>query len=257
MTVTIASDLHCHGRDMPKAFNMETLPKADVLVLAGDVAIGPTKSESLARIFGYLAGKFRQFVFIPGNHDFYNSEVDPPYGKRVYPPSRLTNYMARVNEKDGDRVVDFICTTLWSPIRNEAVVKAHLNDYNFITGFTPRRCTELFWENLKWLEGRVAESRRDGHDYVIVTHHLPRRELIDPVHEGSEINEAFCVLDEEAEGRLNALRPKLWIHGHSHSFCDMTIDGTRYIRNPVGYEYQFSTGRKERTGYVHGFTVDV
>ena len=87
MTVTIASDLHCHGEDLPKAFNMETLPKADVLVLAGDIAIGPTKGGFLAKIFGVLTGKFRQFIYIPGNHDFYNSEVDPPYGKRV-PPGR-------------------------------------------------------------------------------------------------------------------------------------------------------------------------
>ena len=34
---------------------------------------------------------------------------------------------------------------------------------------------------------------------------------------------------------VHDLRPKLWIHGHTHDRCDYVIGDTRVIANPFGY----------------------
>ena len=49
------------------------------------------------------------------------------------------------------------------------------------------------------------------------------------------VNDAYCVMD----GSCDDIKPLVWIHGHSHSRCDITIDGVRYIRNPIGYRSHY------------------
>lgn len=255
MTVSILSDLHCHGDKLPKAFDVSSLTPADVLVVAGDIATFDTKKKYIAKLHEVVGDRFKNVIIINGNHDYYTTRF--LLNEDEFPgPSVDHNFVTSVEEKveDSKRIVDFICTPLWSPIKNDRTISLSLNDYNYIPGFTTQKCTQLFFENLEWLEGKVTGSRGEGHDVVIVTHHLPRHELIDPTFKGDEINEAFCVINEYAENRLAALRPTLWIHGHSHNFLDMTIDETRYIRNPIGYEYSF---RIENTGYKHDFIVNI
>ena len=255
MTASILSDLHCHGDRLPRAFDVSKLTPADVLVVAGDVATLDTKQKYIDKLKEAVGDRFKNIIVINGNHDYYTTRF--LINDNEFPgPSVNDNFVTSVEETiDGKkRIVDFICTPLWSPIKNSRTISYSLNDYNYIPGFTTSRCTQLFFENLEWLENKVMCSRGDGHSIVIVTHHLPRRELIDPQFKDDEINEAFCVINEYAENRLAALRPRFWIHGHSHNFLDMTVDNTRYIRNPVGYEYSF---RVENTGYRNDFVIDI
>jgi predicted phosphodiesterase len=255
MTVSVISDLHCHSDRLPKAFDISKLTPADVLVVAGDVATYDTRQKYTDMLKEAVADRFKNVIVINGNHDYYTTRFF--MNENEFPgPMVSDNFVTSIEETaDGkSRTVDFICTPLWSPIKDDRVISINLNDYNYIPGFTTIRSTQLFFENLEWLEREVKTSRNVKHDIVIVTHHLPRHELIDPMYEGDAINEAFCVINEHAENRLNALRPSLWLHGHSHNFLDMTIDGTRYIRNPIGYEYSFRT---EYTGYVNDFRVNV
>lgn len=62
-----------------------------------------------------------------------------------------------------------------------------------------------------------------------------------PEYKGSALN-PFFVCDVEHVIRRN--RPKLWIHGHTHTSCDYWIDHpvghvgsqtTRVVCNPFGY----------------------
>ena len=251
MRVSILSDLHCHAGKIPGVVGLDSMEPADVLVVAGDIANADTCAQFVTEITKATADKFRARVMIDGNHDYYTRNLDDD----ARSPSVDDNHVVSVKEADSDRVVDFVCSTLWSPIlEKKTAVRYSLNDYNYIPEFTIGRCTELFYENLEWLEREVASSKEAGNDVVVVTHHLPRRELIDPAYANSMLNEAFCVLDDPSEKRLAALSPLLWVHGHSHNFMDKTIDGIRYVRNPAGYDYMFS---HENTGYRRNFIVEI
>ena len=45
-------------------------------------------------------------------------------------------------------------------------------------------------------------------------------------------------------------RSALWIHGHTHTFFDYVVSGTRVVCNPRGYP-------GEPTGFVADFVVTV
>lgn len=255
LSISVVSDLHCHT-SMPRDFNPAGMKPADVLVVAGDVSVSSLYDHYVSGIREAAKDKFKSMFFIRGNHDYYCTKQD-----KAYKPSVHENVVFTVAQSEGVgddykcRYVDFVCSPMWSPItHNKQLVLCCLNDYHFIPGFSVERCTELFWENLEWMEHMVHASKSDGHDVVIVTHHLPRHELISPKFRNSDVNDAFCVMDPEAEARLIALEPKLWIHGHSHDFMDVTLDGVRYVRNPLGYERSFS---RENTGYRPDFIVEV
>jgi len=254
MTISVLSDLHCHGEEFPASFDVGTLKEADVLVVAGDIGTRDNRSMFCDKLRQETKGKFRDVILVYGNHDYYT--IDHRLND-VIKPGVYDNFVVTISdntEGKEERNVDFVCTPLWSPITNHDIIRYSLNDYNYIPDFTTHICTELFFDNLKWLEDQIELSKKNGHVPVIVTHHLPRRELISPEFVTSDINEAFCVMNNEAERRLNDLKPVLWIHGHSHNFMDKTIDGTRYVRNPYGYEYGF---RREITGYQHNFIVTI
>jgi predicted phosphodiesterase len=255
MTISVISDLHCHGGTLHRGLDVENMKPADVLVVAGDLATEDHYGYYDLLLREKLSGKFRKIIVIRGNHDYYHMGYIVK-GQKTVVPSMRDNFVESVHEQDGLRKVDFICTPMWSPISaaHEKTIMYSLNDYPYIPGFTPKKCTALFRRNMAWLERKVRESRNAGAVPVIVTHHLPRRELIARAFEGSEINEAFCVINKEAEERLASLDVPLWIHGHSHNFMDKDIGNTRYVRNPLGYCYSM---RNEATGYVKDFIVEV
>ena len=257
MKIGIISDLHLHRGYWPPrdrgdfGWTEESMKNADVLVVAGDLATASSYPTFLEHMKERLGSYSKHLIVVKGNHDYYDVEY-----KDTDEPSVEDNFVVPTFEKkDGKtRQVDFICAPLWSPIKNRDIIEASLNDYNFIPNFTADRCTDLFMQNLMWLEESVRKSRDEGHDIVIATHHLPRHELISKKHEGDYINEAFCVMNEEFESRLAALKPLAWIHGHSHEFMDVTIDGTRYVRNPFGYNKPW---HREGTNYHHEFTIEI
>ena len=57
-------------------------------------------------------------------------------------------------------------------------------------------------------------------------------QCIHPKYHGSKLNNAFAT---NLEYLLCSENVKYWIHGHTHSSIDITIDGCRIIANPKGY----------------------
>jgi predicted phosphodiesterase len=64
---------------------------------------------------------------------------------------------------------------------------------------------------------------------VVVTHFAPHPRSIAPAYFGHRANPGF-VLDLK-----NMMGPAaLWIHGHTHTYFDYNVDGTRVVCNPRG-----------------------
>jgi predicted phosphohydrolase len=85
---------------------------------------------------------------------------------------------------------------------------------------------------LDFVRKSVVESTAEK--IVVVTHHLPTRQVVAPQHLDSLINSAFATElgDFIANSRIN-----VWIYGHSHTNIDKTIGNTKIISNQLGYTF--------------------
>ena len=76
-------------------------------------------------------------------------------------------------------------------------------------------------------------------------HFAPHPRSVAPGYAGHHANPGFVLDLENLMGRA-----VLWIHGHTHTFFDYSVRGTRVVCNPRGY-------LDELTGFRPGFTVEI
>ena len=233
MTINVISDLHniVVGNDAKKdinwmGFDTSKLKKADVLVVAGDLANRQSEYPIVKKALEGLT-QFKKVICIPGNHDFWDGEYKRP-----------KNQVVKMDD------VVFLCTVLWTPLNFETgdfkedffgrlFVVGSMVDYRAIWEWDVDKNNEEYKYNHDWLEKNIAKYKKQGKKVVVVTHHSPSMKLISDSYDGDYLNRAFHVYDDSCE----KLKPDVWIHGHSHEFMKKTIGGVRYIRNPIGYRY--------------------
>jgi Icc-related predicted phosphoesterase len=80
---------------------------------------------------------------------------------------------------------------------------------------------------------------------IVISHHLPTYASVAKQFAGDSLNPAFATENFEL---IEATKPAMWIHGHTHTPCDYMLGATRVICNPKGYydeNFYFT-----RDGYV-------
>ncbi len=227
-------------------FTPEKLEPADYLIVAGDLGLDDTYQKVYDDLKRRTEGKFKDIFYIKGNHDYWwFPNKNRSYKER---PNNI-NFDHRYIEEHIDDYVILGCT-MWAPVRSRNAwnVFRSMNDYRHIPGLTgdfphdhtfweaTEKVTQIYKEESEWLRNKVRENK--DKKIIIVTHDLPRKELVEGKYSKSEVNDAYCVMD----GSCDDIKPLVWIHGHSHSYYDTVIDNVRYIRNPIGY--------REHYGYV-------
>jgi predicted phosphodiesterase len=224
MKIQIVSDLHCEFYRDGGAALLDSLDPAgtDVLVVAGDMASGTQVQQALER----LSSRFRHTVYLPGNHEFYRQdalEMEAWLRALTIPGVSILN--PGLVTIDGVR---FAGAPLWfGPLSDEQRrlgIHRMLNDFNHIRRFEP------------WVYEKHAEHRQFLSEHldaeVIVTHHLPAIECIDPMFAGLPLNHFFHAQADDLVARCGA---RLWIHGHTHSPVDVRVGKVRIVANPKGY----------------------
>jgi predicted phosphodiesterase len=233
----VLSDLHAEFA----AFAPQPLD-ADVVVLAGDTALG-TRGVGLARRwFGE-----RPVLLVAGNHEYYRHALPALTGELR---AAAAGSSVRVLENDELVLggVRFLGCTLWSDFlaagtaeraRSMAVSGRLLNDYEVVEwseggrALRPEDTLRLHEASRRWLEERLA-TRHDG-TTVVITHHAPlvRRLPQTPVERalvGAFASDLGALMGRE--------RVALWIYGHTHRAADFEVAGTRLLSNPRGYPHQ-------------------
>ena len=111
-----------------------------------------------------------------------------------------------------------------------------MNDYRLIrvAGASYRRIraadtVALHRDHRRWLEARLAEPF-DG-DTVVVTHHAPHPACLGRF-EGGSLAAAYA---SDLTDLIEAHRPALWLHGHTHVPSDLTVGATRVLNVSIGY----------------------
>jgi len=211
MILQIESDLHLEFAD----YDIE--PKGDLLILAGDIGVG-TKGIEFARDALKTSGQ--GFIYVPGNHEYYHHDIGHP---------ELNGFQKQVHEVDGLRIA--LCT-LWGVggdwYQNRSIERG-MSDFHVIRNgdhsFSPEGMQEIHKDHREWLLGLKDID-------IVVTHHAPVPECVQPRYRGNYMNTAF---HGECDDVIEKLKPMLWVHGHMHDRIDFMHNGTRIVCNPRGY----------------------
>lgn len=260
MKIQILSDLH---NEFSPFDPIQT--DADVVVLAGDIG---RKAEGVQWAAQAFPG--RHVVYVPGNHELYQGgreQLTEAMRREAKGLSCQASTMlsdadySRMHFLNNDEIiignVRFLGSTLWTDFElfGEKAkpfclleARLYLADFRLIRedghirdvdeqsiAFTPEHSIKLHKASLQWLQAKLNECF-DGKT-VVVTHHLPSMLSVAERYKDSDLSACFASNLDHLFGE----QVDLWIHGHTHDSIDYTVNGTRVICNPRGYQ-RYGTG---------------
>jgi predicted phosphodiesterase len=238
----VLSDLHLERGDTDGL----AVGDADVIVLAGDIAVG---TDGIAWARRWADG--RPVLYVAGNHEFYGHAL-PDLTAEL----RGAAHGSSIHVLENDEVVldgvRFLGCTLWSDFEFDGaehrelamrVCERAVTDYRLIRHGAedrPLRAADtraLHLSSRRWLEQRLAEPH-DG-PTVVITHHSPYiqwrpAEIALRLVAGAFVSDLAALMGGE--------RAAAWIYGHTHRVTDRNVDGTRLLSNPRGYPDELVAG---------------
>ena len=255
MKIQLASDLHLEflQHQWPGERIIAPAPGAEVLVLAGDIAVGTDPF----RLFADWPSQPDRvpIIAVAGNHELYG-HVYSPMLQKMHEGAALNNIHFLENESVAIGDTRFLGCMLWTDYKLRAnlpqaqqmkYAEQSLNDHRLIrTGrkvFTAQDALDRHMESRAWLTEELAKPWAGK--TVVVTHHGPHPLSVNPKYEGDILSAAF--VSDLSEILLSEHAPDLWVHGHVHDSFDYRVGGTRVVANPAGYVMNRRTaqGRKD------------
>lgn len=241
MRIQIASDLHLafwahRGHSLESLIDEMRPPKpVDVLVLAGDITeLTPGAFNATQIIFETFARHWKRVLYVPGNHEFYETSIDEGLYQLFEIEARLREkgldfrvlHTGRVIEIEGQR---FLGATMWQPWPSHEELRSikRISDHYHIKDFYKEAARQFS----DWKAFLEKELKRGD---IVVTHHTPSYQSCGEEWKGSSVNWWFHT--PQVEPLIVERMPRMWIHGHVHGPFDYYLDSdTRVICNPRGY----------------------
>lgn len=228
MRVKIISDIHTSFyKDKCKGFISSLDTNADVLIIAGDLKNGP---KHLRKTLKPFCDMYEDVIYVLGNHEYYlysqQNVLDIMGGLKISNLHWLEKSHVSLKGQT------FIGGTLWfeeRPLSNYFFKS--FGDYKYI-----KNACDFVYNEFKITKKYFEDNIKEGD--IVITHHLPSPMCCDNKFADSVNNMFFY---SNLEGIIDKLKPKMWVHGHTHVAHDFNISDTRVVCNPYGYEYE-STG---------------
>jgi len=244
MKILICSDLHLEfGQyQIPEMENEKDI----VVVLAGDIGLAKRKT-SYEMFIENTCDRFRNVIWIMGNHEFYRSNMPTTLAKIWNETLDHENLYVVENETVTIDDVAFVCSTLWTSFDNSNNITMYeaqlwMNDYQLIrTGpasepwqrkLKPLDTLGLHLRAKEYIFPEITKQKENGKTVVVVTHHLPSFLSVPEDYKNDKLNGAYA---SELFEDIMDTQPHIWIHGHTHYSFDYQIGDTRVICNPRGY----------------------
>lgn len=240
MKVQVSSDLHLEL--LPEGLGVDVLiephPKADVLILAGDIHTGVNAIQH-----------FRDWpvpvLYVPGNHEFYGQAWEMA---RAALKQAAEGTSIRVLDNDALHIggVRFLGATLWTDYavdRGRPAASAmelagsYLKDHFEIRSLegdgakkfiTPAQMRQDHQASRSWLEGELEQDFPGK--TVVISHHAPHRLSIHRKYVGHPLTPAFA---SDLSDLMH--QADLWIHGHAHDSFNYQVGRCKVVSNPAGY----------------------
>ncbi len=234
MKIQYASDLHLEFPENKK-FLLENplIPVGDILVLAGDI-VPFAILDKHKDFFNFLSDHFAETFWVPGNHEYYKSDIAKWDGKvhdSIMPNVHIVN-----NTTITIMDVRLIFSTMWSNINssNQWQIEHSVSDFFQIKNngfrFSAKAFNQKHTESLSFLKRELSLYVPNT---VVVTHHVPTLMNYPEQYKGDVLNDAFAaeISDFIRESRVNA-----WIFGHHHvNVGAFTIGNTAMVTNQMGH----------------------
>ena len=228
MKIRLLSDLHFEFYRNHALFNG---PEADVLVIAGDLAVG---AQACAEALNCAAEHYPNVVYVQGNHECYERISLQDFDKQLRPLIKpnvhfLSPGYVKIND------VIFIGACLWTNFRKDRVAKLvcanKINDFRLIKGFDTDACAMQHTKEIVFI--KEAYEKLPGKK-VIVTHFLPAVECISEQYQGPDlINYYFA--NDYGDYISDLKDVPYWLFGHTHDNVNIAIGDVNLIANPYGY----------------------
>lgn len=224
MSFFVLSDLHAYGNIIHKSIDdiLNNAPKADNIILAGDIIT----CGSIDYMLGKMREQYQNVIYVFGNHEHYHSDMDlvNVYKKKYEKSNDIHILENDIVTIDDQRIIG---STLWfgELDKYECKFKKALNDYNYISGFSPR-VHEQNEKSIAYLDENIED------DMFVVTHHAPSKKCLADKFKKSPLN---CFFVNSLDKLILERKPECWIYGHLHESNDCVIGDTKVISNQYGY----------------------
>lgn len=235
MKIQYCSDLHLEFPVNKKYLTANPIkPEGEILLLAGDI-IPFIDIEKENDFFNFLSDSFEHTYWIPGNHEYYLSDIAERTGtfhEKIRSNVSLLNNAA-VEHND----VRLLFSTLWSKINPvlEFVIQKSMADFRLIKNngkkITVDDYDQLHEDCRTFLMKELINVTNQK--TIVVTHHLPTFFNYPEKYRYSELNTAFAT---ELFDLIEPSNVDYWIFGHSHEVVPgFRIGKTTLTTNQLGY----------------------
>ena len=240
MKIRLLSDLHTEFRLPYKTQSFAEYRGEDVLVLAGDIASGPTNTMEVIKFF--LDQGFPEIIYVPGNHEYYGMGFDEFNAKMENKCLEFDNVHFLNPGTVTINGVKFVGATLWTNFGDnplsQSAARRGINDFRMILGFDTNRCVDTYHEHFEYIKQQY--ELRGNNKVVVITHFLPARECIAPRFRGPDlINDYFA---NDLGSYISTMSNTTWLFGHTHDATDFVLGTTRVVANPHGYYNALNDG---------------
>ena len=235
MKIQYCSDLHL---EFPHNFEFikknPIIPIGDILVLAGDILPFQLIDQS-SDFLDYLANNFEKTYWIPGNHEYYGSDINERSAS--FCESIRSNVFLINNQEVTIKDSNFIFSTLWSKIgeSNRLIIENTLSDFSYIRDKNNKlgieKFNELHQKSIDFIQSTLLKNKLEKN--IIISHHIPTFLNYPEEHRQSKVNQGFAT---ELFDIIHDSSIDYWIYGHHHTnIPGFEINGTKLITNQLGY----------------------
>jgi predicted phosphohydrolase len=240
MNFHLISDIHLEFRYYSlkshiNKYNRFGIPENEEinLILAGDV--GYPEQRVFNDFIKSVIKLYDNVFMVIGNHEYYKKDIDST--KNLLNDIKYPNFYLLDNTSLFHNNIYIIGSTLWTYLEeNDQGRKYPINDYKFIKDMTIEKTNEMFLENKKYLKDMIDKCTEEKKDCIVITHHIPSFDLINPIFKGGEINSFFA---SNCDGLIKP-PVRVWAYGHTHLKANHNINGVELICNPKGYPNEIS-----------------